>query len=163
VKHVPKIEDLRRTLATTAILVGLLATAVSAGPAQVPARAASTAAAEGVVRFVIDPSASQVLYYVAETFIDQNNRLNVAVATTRGIQGEILIDRAHPRLSRIGPITVDISQFTSNSRRRDNAIRERWLESAKYPAAVFTASSIQGLPDAYMPMDVRSRFRSRGT
>jgi polyisoprenoid-binding protein YceI len=147
VKHVPKVEGLRRTLATTAILVGLLATV---GTGRVPAHAASAAATEGVARYVIDPSASQVLYHVAETFIDQNNRLNVAVGTTRGIQGEILIDRTHPRQSRISPVTVDISQFTSNSRRRDNAIRERWLESAKYPAAVFTTTSIQGLPDAYV-------------
>jgi hypothetical protein len=35
----------------------------------------------------------------------------------------MLIDRDHPRQSQIGPITVDISQLTSDSRRRDNAIR----------------------------------------
>ncbi len=72
------------------------------------------------------------------------------MGTTRGIQGEILIDRGHPGQSRISPISVDISQFTSNSRRRDNAIRERWLESAKYPTAVFTPTAIQGLPDTYV-------------
>jgi polyisoprenoid-binding protein YceI len=148
VKSVRKVDERPGTLASAAVLAGLLALANGAGPAQVPAYAASTAAAE-VARYVIDPSASQVLYHVAETFIDQNNRFNVAVATTHGIQGEILIDRAHPRQSRLSPITVDISQFTSNSRRRDNAIRERWLESAKYPMAVFTPTVIQGLPDAY--------------
>jgi polyisoprenoid-binding protein YceI len=145
VKSVRQVDDLPRTLARAATLAGLLAIAVGAGPAQVPAYAAS----QGVARYVIDPSASQVLYHVAETFIDQNNRFNVAVATTHGIQGEILIDRGHPRQSRLSPIIVDISQFTSNSRRRDNAIRERWLESAKYPTAVFTPTAIQGLPDAY--------------
>ena len=133
-----------------AVMVGLLVALVAAGVAGSPASAAPSVAAQNVERYAIDASASQVLYHVAETFIDQNNRFYVAVGTTHGVQGEILIDRGHPSQSRISPISVDISQFTSNSRRRDNAIRERWLESAKYPTAVFTPSAIQGLPDTYV-------------
>jgi polyisoprenoid-binding protein YceI len=145
-----KIEDHRRRLATGAILLGLLVTVVGAGAAGSPALAAPSVAVPGAERYVIDGSTSQVLYHVGETFIDQNNRFFTAVGTTRGVQGEILIDRGHPSQSRISPITVDISQFTSNSRRRDNAIRERWLESAKYPTAVFTPTAILGLPDTYV-------------
>ena len=144
-----KIEDHRRRLAPGAILLGLLVTVVGAGAAGSPALAAPSVAVPAE-RYVIDGSTSQVLYHVGETFIDQNNRFFTAVGTTRGIQGEILIDRGHPGQSRISPISVDISQFTSNSRRRDNAIRERWLESAKYPTAVFTPTAIQGLPDTYV-------------
>jgi polyisoprenoid-binding protein YceI len=133
-----------------AVMVGLLVALVAAGVAGSPASAAPSVAAQNVERYAIDASASRVLYHVAETFIDQNNRFYVAVGTTHGVQGEILIDRGHPSQSRINPISVDISQFISNSRRRDNAIRERWLESAKYPTAVFTPSAIQGLPDTYV-------------
>lgn len=144
-----KTEDHRRRLTTGAILLGLLITVVGAGAAGSPALAAPSAV-QCAERYVIDASASQVFYHVGETFIDQNNRFFTAVGTTRSIQGEIMIDRAHPSQSRISPISVDISLFNSNSRRRDNAIRERWLESAKYPTAVFTPTAIQGLPDTYV-------------
>src|SRR5205807_3665272 len=104
----------------------------------------------GIERFVIDPSASEALYRVGETFFNRNNQFKVAVGTTHEIQGEILVDRAHPSQSRIGPITVDISQLTSDSRRRDREIRSQWLESARYPTAVFTPIAIDGLPGAYV-------------
>jgi len=96
-----KIEDHRRRLATGAILLGLLVTVVGAGAAGSPALAAPSVAVPAE-RYVIDGSTSQVLYHVGETFIDQNNRFFTAVGTTRGIQGEILIDRGHP--ARVGSV-----------------------------------------------------------
>jgi polyisoprenoid-binding protein YceI len=103
----------------------------------------------GVLRFVIVPEASTVTYRVAETFIREGNRLNTAVGVTKGVRGEIRIDRTDPRQSTIGPITVDISQFRSDSDRRDQAIRDRWLESARFPTAQFTPTTIRGLPSRY--------------
>lgn len=103
----------------------------------------------GLQRFVIVPGESRVTYRVAETFINEGNRLNVAVGVTSVVRGEILVDRARPSNSRIGVITVDISQFQSDSTRRDNAIRTRWLESARFPTAEFTPTSIRGLPETY--------------
>ena len=119
--------------------------AAAAANAAVPAPAAA-----GIERFVIDPSASEALYRVGETFFNRNNQFKVAVGTTHGIQGEILVDRGHPSQSRIGPITVDISGLTSDSRRRDREIRSQWLESARYPTAVFTPITIDGLPGVYV-------------
>jgi polyisoprenoid-binding protein YceI len=119
--------------------------------AAAPVHAAPPApAAGGVERFVIDSSVSQASYHVGETFFNRNNQFKVAVGTTHGIQGQILVDRAHPSQSRIGQITVDISQLTSDSRRRDREIRSQWLESARYPTAVFTPTAIDGLPGAYV-------------
>jgi len=117
--------------------------ALAAAPVPAPATA-------GVERFVIDSSASQATYHVGETFFNRNNQFKVAVGTTHGIEGQILVDRAHPSQSRIGPITVDISQLTSDSHHRDREIQTRWLESARYPTAVFTPASIDGLPGAYV-------------
>lgn len=111
--------------------------------------AAPTPAPAGPQRFVIVPGESRVTYRVAETFISEGNRLNIAVGVTSVVRGEIMVDRARPANSRIGVITVDISQFQSDSTRRDNAIRTRWLESARFPTAEFTPTSIRGLPDAY--------------
>ena len=102
-------------------------------------------------RFVVVPAESQVIYRAGEVFFGQNNRFNVAVGTTNAIQGEVWIDRADPRRSRIGTITVNISTFKSDQDGRDNAIRTRWLESARFPTAEFTPTAVHGLPDTYIP------------
>jgi len=107
------------------------------------------AAPMGLQRYTIVPSESQVIYRVGETLFREGNRYNVAVGVTNAVKGEILVDRTNPRNSRIGTITVDISTFRTDNPRRDNAIRERWLESARFPIAEFRPTSIQGLPNAY--------------
>lgn len=119
-----------------------LAAAVTA-PAAAPTRATNAAQ-----RFTIDQNASEASYHVGETFFE-NNEFKVAVGVTHGIQGDVFLDRAQPDQSHVGPITVNVNQFTSDSSRRDNAIRRRWLESSKYPTAVFTPVSIEGLPKTY--------------
>lgn len=129
-------------LATVLCSVAPVVSVAAPSPTPTPAPA-------GPQRFVIVPGESRVTYRVAETFINEGNRLNIAVGVTRVVRGEIMVDRARPANSRIGVITVDISQFQSDSTRRDNAIRTRWLESARFPVAEFTPTSIRGLPDAY--------------
>ena len=126
------------------LILGLAAAVILAAP--VPP-APATAPSEQ--RFVIVPAESQVTYRVAETFINEGNRLNVAVGMTNAIRGEITINRGDPRRSRVGVITVDISRFQSDSSRRDNAIRGRWLESSRFPTAEFTPTEIEGLPAAH--------------
>jgi polyisoprenoid-binding protein YceI len=86
---------------------------------------------------------------VGEVFINQNNLLNVARGVTPQVSGDILVDRQSPQNSTLGTITVDISQFTSDSPRRDGALRERFLESARYPLATFVPTQISGLPATY--------------
>jgi polyisoprenoid-binding protein YceI len=49
----------------------------------------------------------------------------------------------------LGPVAVDISQFQSDSSRRDNKIRSDFLESAQYPIATFTPLEIEGIPAEY--------------
>jgi polyisoprenoid-binding protein YceI len=165
--HLRRVRGWRPVLATAAMMVGLLATGAGTSVGASPVRAASPVAQTlGAQRYVIDTAASEALYHVGETFINRGNAFKVAVGTTHDIQGEILIDRARPQQSRIGPITVNISQLTSDSRRRDNAIRRRWLESATYPTAVFTPTSIQGLPGAYVdgrdiPVRIAGNLRVR--
>lgn len=106
-------------------------------------------AAAAPQRFAIVAGESRVLYRVGETLFTENNRFNVAVGTTTAVRGEILVDRANPRNSRIGTITIDISQFRSDSQRRDNFIRTRSLESARFPTAEFVPTTVQGLPETY--------------
>jgi polyisoprenoid-binding protein YceI len=109
----------------------------------------AAAAQSGPQRFVIVPAESQVIYRVNEILFNEGNRLNTAVGTTSAVRGEIVVDRANPRASKIGTIVVDISTFRTDSTRRDNAIRNRWLESARFPTAEFVPVAISGLPERY--------------
>ncbi len=59
--------------------------------------ASQAAAPANVERFVIVPLASEALYRVGETFFNRNNQFKIAIGTTHAVQGEILVDRAHPR------------------------------------------------------------------
>lgn len=153
-----------RVLALSTVLAG----AIIAGgiPGHEAARAQPASPSGDAQEFVIVPAESQVIYRVGETLIADNNRFNVAVGTTQAIRGAVTVDRVNPRASRIGPITIDISQFQSNVARRDNAIRRQWLESAKFPDAEFTPTQIEGLPAQYVdgrpiPLRITGTLRVR--
>jgi polyisoprenoid-binding protein YceI len=105
---------------------------------------------EGVQQtFRIIPGESQVSYEVGEVFLNQDNAFNVAVGVTGEVNGDILVDRENPQNSTISVMTVNVSQFTSDSPRRDNAIRERFLQSDQYPMVEFVPMDVQGLPESY--------------
>ena len=124
-----------------------LATNTTAATAASPAVATQ---ANGAVTFNIVPEESKVTYEVGETFFNQNNRFNLAVGVTQTLSGSVFGDLSNPPVSSIGPIQVDISKFTSDSNRRDNAIRGDWLESTRFPIATFVSTSIEGLPSSYV-------------
>ena len=105
--------------------------------------------ASGSVLYKIVPGESQLQYEVGEVFIDENNRFAVAIGVTPQVAGEINLDPAAPQNSSLGIFTADISQFKSDSGRRDNAIRGRYLESGRYPTVTFVPTSIEGLPETY--------------
>lgn len=107
------------------------------------------ASASELLELNLVPGESSVSYEVGETFFNQNNRFNVAVGTTTQLSGKINLDPANPQNSSIGTIEVDISQLQSDSGRRDNTIRDRFLESSRYPIATFVPSQIDGLPASY--------------
>ena len=112
------------------------------------------------------PGESSVRYEVGETFINQDNRFAVAVGVTSEINGEITADPASPQSAQMGIIRVDISQFKSDSNRRDNAIRGRWLESSRFPIATFEPVKIEGLPQQYVegqdyPLKITGRLTVR--
>ena len=106
---------------------------------------------DGPITLKIVPGESSVSYEVGETFINQNNRFQLAVGVTTNISGEIYANPANPPESELGTISVNISEFKSDSSRRDGAIRMQWLESAAYPIATFTPTEINVLPESYTP------------
>jgi polyisoprenoid-binding protein YceI len=103
----------------------------------------------GTVAYKIVPGESQVSYQVTETFINQNNKVNVAIGVTKVVNGEIYGDKSNPANSRMGEITVDVSKFTSDSGQRDNMIRRNFLQSSQYPLAHFVPNKVDGLPASY--------------
>jgi polyisoprenoid-binding protein YceI len=96
--------------------------------------------------FVIVPEETTAEYSIDETFLNDNNRLGTAIGKTSIVEGSLVLNYADPAQSELGEITVDISTLASDSSRRDNAIRERWLESARFPLASFAAKEIRGFP-----------------
>ncbi len=93
----------------------------------------------------IDPTQSEALYRVDETFFDVRGFV-IVTGTTNGVAGDILVDSQNPANSRIGEIVVDISQLRTNEPDRDNAIRRGYLESSTYPLATFRNATVSGLP-----------------
>ncbi len=142
---------MRITLFVVLLAVGIAGQVVRAVPSEpVLAAPAPDPAPAGTQRYVIVPGDSSVTYRVQEThFFVAGDRVTTAVGVTTVLRGEIFIDRAKPTNSKIGTITVDISQFKSDATIRDNVIRARFLESSRFPTAEFTPTTIQGLPDVY--------------
>lgn len=111
---------------------------------------ATTAASGDDVRvYGILPDETTAWYEVSEVFINEGNQLNLAVGKTHTVSGDITLNFTHPEQSAVGLITVDISALTSDSRRRDDRIRNEWLESLKFPSATFAGTAVKGLPTAY--------------
>ena len=126
-----------------------VAPVVTEVPAASEAPAATEAASAGAVVYKLVPGESVLQYEVGETFLNQGNVFNKAVGRTPQVSGEVTFDPSAPQNSSLGTITADVSQFTSDSDRRDNAIRGRFLESSQFPNVTFNATSIEGLPQTY--------------
>ncbi len=114
-----------------------------------PAATSSNSASGSTIVFKIDPSQSKVTYTVNETLFNENNRINTAIGVTNTVSGQISANLDNPSASTLGPITVDVSQFTSDSRQRDNMIRRNFLQSSTFPTATFVCKQLVGMPAAY--------------
>ncbi len=97
-------------------------------------------------RFVIVPGLSSASYAVDEVFLRENNRLFTAVGVTPSVSGDILLDRAQPARARMGEIRVDLRQLSSDSDRRDRALREKYLDTRQFPFATLTNATFSGMP-----------------
>ena len=73
------------------------------------------------------------------------------MGTTPAVSGEFFVHFARPELSGVREIVVDLRQLTSDSERRDRAIRERFLESRRYPYARLVTAALVELPRAFRP------------
>jgi polyisoprenoid-binding protein YceI len=88
------------------------------------------------------PNQSEASYSVQEQFLNRDLP-NDAVGKTKSVQGSFLLTSgAQPVINHL-KMTVDLRTLTSDEQRRDNSIKDRWLESNTYPNAVFEAKDVK--------------------
>lgn len=121
--------------------------AAGGGPPAAPAAEtpAAVAPAAGGQQYAIDGERSSATYSVQEKFANRNLP-NLAVGTTSAVSGNLVLTE-----DGIGPsvVTVDVSTLRSDSGRRDNQLRGRYLESNKYPRAEFRITGTAGPAPAF--------------
>jgi len=120
----------------------------AAAPTAAPAAPAPSGAASGTRTFTIVPEQTEASYQVQEQFLSRDLP-SQAIGKTNAVTGELQFSLDGKPSGKVTNITVDLSKLTSDERRRDNRIRQQWLESNKYPNAVFTSTDAQGLPESY--------------
>ena len=112
----------------------------------------NAAPSQDVVRaFRIVPALSQASYAVDEVFLNENNRLFTAVGVSRAVSGTITVNLRQPTQSRVDEIVVDLRQLESDSERRDRALREKYLDTHRFPVARLANGVVGGMPAAIVP------------
>lgn len=124
------------------------ATAASDATSAPAATAASGSSPAGTRTFAIVPDQSEASYEVQETFLKQNLPFT-AVGKTSTLEGAFQFTTAGKPTGQITSFKVDLRTLKTDNERRDNAIRENWLESNKYPFAEFVSTGVEGVPDSY--------------
>ena len=118
-------------------------------PTAAPTEPVSGQAESAAARvFVIDAAQSSASYAVEEIFFS-DNRLFTAVGVTNAVEGAFEVTTNDKPSGKVTRIRVDLRTLKSDSPRRDTAIRQKWLESDKYPYADFVSTGALNLPERY--------------
>lgn len=83
-------------------------------------------------RYELAPTGNEARYRVREQFLNVNFP-NDAVGTTSAIKGGIVLDAAGKVIPAQSGFVVDVSTLKSDQETRDRVVRERALETAKFP------------------------------
>jgi polyisoprenoid-binding protein YceI len=133
--------------------------ALDPAPSATTGQATGTTQADGTWR-VSDDGSSYVGYRVKEqlAFLDSPNE---AVGRSNAVTGTMEVAGDTVEAVRV---EADLTQLTSDETRRDNAIRERGLESARYPTATLElAEPIRLATAPVQGQEVRGEGRGRLT
>lgn len=121
-------------------------------PTQVPApranplpRSLQDITSTQVYRFRVDPAQTTVEYAVSEVLLGNNQ---ITRGRTNSVEGEFHLYMQNGKVFiALSNLQVDLSTLTTDNTIRDQAIRKNWLESEKYPKAIFVANAVEGLPN----------------
>lgn len=119
-------------------------------PTEAPAPTATPepAASTGPRTFQIVADQSEATYEVQELFLRQNTPFR-PIGRTNAIEGEFQVNADGTPGGQVTRVVVDLRTLKTDSDRRDSAIRERWLESDKFPFAEFISTDALNLPASY--------------
>lgn len=97
-----------------------------------------------VYTFNVDPSQTTVEYAVDEVLFGNTQ---VTRGSTSDVAGEFTLEvkDGKPVVS-LSELQVDLRTLASDNNMRDGILHSQWLESDKYPMAIFVAKSVEGLP-----------------
>lgn len=130
------------TEVTTAVTSteGITTAAVTTDSAASPEGAAS-----GGRTFTLTPEGTEARFSIYELLMGQDKTV---VGVTSLVEGAITVDPANPSSVTISPIRIDASDLTTDSDRRNGAIRRFILESNQeaYKYITFTPTAVEGLP-----------------
>ncbi len=97
-----------------------------------------------VYRFRVDPAQTTVEYAVSEVLLGNNQ---ITRGRTNAVEGEFQLYMQNGQVFvALSNFQVDLRTLTTDNNVRDQAIRKNWLESDKFPKAIFVANAVQGLP-----------------
>lgn len=107
--------------------------------------------------FAIDPTQTTVSYVVEETFLENSaDSLGIpaglvdTIGSTQEVSGQLVLDLSQAQFLLSSEFEVDLSTLTSDQERRDNRLKDEWLESATYPLATFKSTSVSQMPQNYV-------------
>jgi polyisoprenoid-binding protein YceI len=103
----------------------------------------------GLRIFQIVPDQTTVSYSVHENLILENKPDNVAVGTTHTEQGSFQIRTGADPLVASMNVSVDLRTLQTDSSRRDNFVRQNYLQTDTYPTATFVSTCATNLPVNY--------------
>ncbi|MFI5267605.1 MAG: YceI family protein [Chloroflexota bacterium] len=134
-------------------------TTALAPAASADASAPSTSSA-GEVQISFNSSNSQAQYLTQEQLAGRNLP-NVAVGTTTGISGSVVLTQSGELDASASKLTIDLSSLKSDESKRDNFIQRNTLQTSQYPDAIFTPTGVTGLPSP-LPTSGSATYRLAG-
>jgi polyisoprenoid-binding protein YceI len=120
-------------------------TAASGAATTEAATPASTAASSGPAVYQIVPERSQVSFTISE---ELNGQPNTVVGTTTLVAGQLALNPQDLTQTQVGVIKVDARGLTTDSNRRNGAIRNFILNTNQYEYITFTPKAVTGLTGA---------------
>lgn len=87
---------------------------------------------------------SEARFYIDEVLLGNDKTV---IGTTPDVTGNINFDLANPQATTIGTIAVNAQTLITDDNRRNNQIKNRILESDKFPFITFEPLNIKGLPE----------------
>ncbi len=112
--------------------------------ATVPEPSTSAPASGAGTRLVLADSGNEAKYMVREQLAELSFPSD-AIGTTSDISGAIVVSPDGTFIPEESSITVNLASIRSDQDRRDNYVRQRVLETARYPSAVFVPTETRGL------------------